>query len=126
LPVVERLKTRFAKNRICVVADRGMISKGTIAALEADDCPVKYIPGIRMRKVRAIRERQLSHPGRYKQVWPENTDNSKPAPLKVKQIALDDSRYIVCLTPRQQRKDAADREAIVSALAELIKKGPRA
>lgn len=125
LPVVERLKTRFAINRICIVADRGMISKGTIAALEADDCPVKYILGARMRKVKAIRERVLSHPGRYKQIWPENADTSKPAPLKVKQVELDDRRYIVCVNPRQQRKDAAGREAIVSALAEQIKKGPK-
>ena len=125
LPVVERLKTRFAINRICIVADRGMISKGTIAALKADTLPVKYILGARMRKVKAIRERVLSHPGRYKQIWPESADTSKPAPLKVKQVELDDKRYIVCLNPRQQRKDAADREAIVSALTEQIKKGPK-
>jgi transposase len=125
LPVVERLKTRFAINRICIVADRGMISKDTIAALEADDLPVKYILGVRMRRVKAIRERVLSHPGRYKQVWPDNADTSKHAPLKVKKVELDDRRYIVCLNPRQQRKDAADREAIVSALTQQIKKGPK-
>ena len=125
LPVVERLKTRFAINRICIVTDRGMISKDTIAALEADDLPVKYILGARMRRVKAIRERVLSHPGRYKQVWPANADTSKPAPLKVKQVELEEKRYIVCLNPRQQRKDAADREAIVSALTDQIKKGPK-
>ena len=33
LPVVERLRTRFGITRACVVADRGMISADTIAAL---------------------------------------------------------------------------------------------
>lgn len=40
LPVVERLKTRFAINRIRIVAHRGMIGKDTIAALETDDGPL--------------------------------------------------------------------------------------
>src|SRR5271170_5217772 len=35
LPVVDRLRARFGVGRICVVADRGMISAATIAALEA-------------------------------------------------------------------------------------------
>ena len=32
LPVVDRLRSRFAIGRVCVVADRGMISAATIAA----------------------------------------------------------------------------------------------
>ena len=35
LPVVSRPRERFGIARMCVVADRGMISVGTIAALEA-------------------------------------------------------------------------------------------
>src|SRR5271169_4675299 len=35
LPVVDRLRRRFAIGRVCVVADRGMISAETIAGLEA-------------------------------------------------------------------------------------------
>lgn len=34
LPVVDRLRERFHIVRVCVVADRGMISAATIAALE--------------------------------------------------------------------------------------------
>ena len=35
LPVVDRLRSRFHIGRVCVVADRGMISAETIAGLEA-------------------------------------------------------------------------------------------
>ena len=125
LPIVERLKTRFKIARICIVADRGMISANTIKQLESKDSPIPYILGARMRKVKQIRDRVLSQPGRYQQVRPENSDRNKPAPLKVKQVEIDGSRYIVCVNTRQQRKDATDREAIVSALVKQLKKGPK-
>jgi transposase len=34
LPIVDRLRSRFGIGRVCVVADRGMISAATIKALE--------------------------------------------------------------------------------------------
>jgi hypothetical protein len=40
IPVIDRLRARFAIGRVCVVADRGMISAATIAALE-DRTPVR-------------------------------------------------------------------------------------
>ncbi len=45
VPVVERLRRRFAIDRICIVADRGMISAETIAELEARR--LLYILGVR-------------------------------------------------------------------------------
>ena len=47
LPVIERLRRRFAIGRVCVVADRGMISSDTLAALEAAE--LRYIIGARGR-----------------------------------------------------------------------------
>src|SRR5215204_362490 len=35
IPVIERLRRRFAIARVCVVADRGLISAETLAELEA-------------------------------------------------------------------------------------------
>jgi transposase len=48
-----------------------------------------------------------------------------PEPLKVKEVIHDGVRYIVCLNPRQARKDAYDREAILSSLREQLKKGAK-
>ena len=45
LPVIDRLRERFAVGRVCVVADRGMIAKATIAALE--ERGLEYILGTR-------------------------------------------------------------------------------
>ena len=47
LPVIDRLRQRFGIGRGCVVADRGMISAATIAALE--ERRLEYILGARER-----------------------------------------------------------------------------
>jgi transposase len=126
LPVVEEVKKRFAIRSFCIVADRGMISDKTISALESDDSPMLYILGARMRRVKSIREKVLSWPGRYTQVREEGKSTKDPSPLKVKQVTLDGRRYILCENPRQARKEAKDREAIVSDLKEKLKQGPKA
>jgi transposase len=46
LPVIDRLRQRFAIGRVCVVADRGMISDATIAGLEQRDA-VRHAGGHR-------------------------------------------------------------------------------
>jgi transposase len=44
----------------------------------------------------------------------------------VKKVHIDKRRYIVCRNEEQARKDAANREAIVSALRERLKQGDKA
>ena len=53
LPIVDRLRTRFAIGRVCVVADRGMISQPTIAALE--ERGLEYVLGVRERTDSLVR-----------------------------------------------------------------------
>ncbi len=126
LTVVEEIKKRFAIRSLCIVADRGMISAKTINELEFDDSPMLYILGSRMRRVKSIREKVRSRPGRYTQVREEGKSTKDPSPLRVKQVTLDDRRYIVCENPRQARKEARERETIVSDLKEKLKQGPKA
>ena len=76
-----------------------------------------------MRLVKEIRMEVLSRAGRYHEVYPENSDRTKPSPLKVKEVLHNDQRYIVCFNERQARKDAADRQAIIESLEEQLKKG---
>jgi len=63
LPVVERMKRRFRVRELCVLADRGMIRKKTIAELEAADPPVRYILGARMRRQKEVSEKVLKSRG---------------------------------------------------------------
>ena len=124
LPEVDRLRSRFGIGNFCIVADRGMISAGTLDKL--DDAKMPYILGARMRRVKQINTKILTRAGRYAEVYPESADRRKAAPLKVKEVVHDGTRYIVCLNERQARKDATDREAIIESLKRQLKKGPTA
>jgi len=123
IPVIDRLRSRFHIGRICIVSDRGMISIETMDYLEAQKIP--YILGARMRKAKEVREEVLSRAGRYREVYPEGLFSKDPAPLKVKEVIVDDRRYIVCLNERQARKEAADRQAIIDALEEKLRTNPK-
>jgi Transposase len=123
IPVVQRIRSRFPIDKLCIVADRGMISGNTLAYLEREKIP--YILGGRMRKVKEIKGDVLSRAGRYREVHPEGLSFKDPSPLKVKEVLVDDRRYIVCLNERQARKDVADRQSIVDALAEKLKGNPK-
>ncbi|HEY9069629.1 MAG TPA: IS1634 family transposase [Candidatus Ozemobacteraceae bacterium] len=123
VPVIARIRSRFEIGRFCIVSDRGMISEQTMAWLEKEK--ILYILGARMRRVREINEDVLSRAGRYREVYPEGGSPKEPSPLKVKEVMIEQRRYIVCLNERQARKDAADRRAILEALQEKIRSNPK-
>jgi hypothetical protein len=125
IPVVDRLRSRFGIGRVCVVADRGMISRETIEALERDERGWQYILGARMRSQNEVRDEVLSRAGRYRVVHPSRVESDDPSPLKVKEVRVDDRRYVICLNEDEARKDAADREAIVAALREQLRNGDK-
>ena len=125
IPVVDRLRSRFGVRRVCVVADRGMISQETIEALERDERGWQYILGARMRSQNEVKDEVLSRAGRYRVVHPKRVKSDNPSPLKVKEVWVDDRRYVVCLNEDEARKDAADREAIVAALREQLRCGDK-
>jgi Transposase DDE domain len=54
IPAIDRLRVRFAIGRVCVVADRGMISDATIAGLE--ERKLEYILGVRERSSKEVYE----------------------------------------------------------------------
>ena len=121
LPVVDRLRERFKISDVCLVADRGMISAETIEQLQERN--VRFILGARLRNVNEIRRDVLSRGGRYREVNPPRSHSKSPSPLKVKQVFVEERRYIVCHNEEQARKDRADREAILTKLREQLKQG---
>ena len=122
VPIVERLKSRFGIASVCIVADRGMISAATLAEVEKRDW--KYILGVRMRsssEAKAV----VARAGRYAEVHPKSDDRDDPSPLEVKEVRVDDTRYIVCRNVDQAKKDRLDREAVIASLNQALKKGDK-
>jgi transposase len=127
LPVIKGIQARFEAGSFCVVADRGMISKDTIEALEAPGSGTEYILGCRMRKQKEVRDDVLGHRGgKYQEVQFDRKASGDSLALKVKEVWIEDRRYIVCFNPEQAEKDAADRKAIVESLKEKLKQGEKA
>jgi Transposase DDE domain len=122
IPVVDRLRGRFGIGRVCVVADRGMISAATIAALEQRG--LEYILGVRERSSKEVREVVLA-----------DTQPSVPlviprkgrpdTELQAKEVMHDGRRYIVCRNRIEAEQDARNREAVVAGLRAKLKQGDK-
>jgi transposase len=125
IPVVDRLRSRFGVRQVCIVADRGMIRRETVAALEQPERGWQYILGARMRSQNEVKDEVLSRAGRYRVVHPPRVKSDDPSPLKVKEVWVDERRYVVCLNEAEARTDAADREAIGAALREQLHSGDK-
>jgi hypothetical protein len=122
IPVIDRLRRRFAIRRVCIVADRGMISAETLAELETRD--LLYILGARERTDKIVRELVLKDPAPF---VPLKIDKSgRQVDYEAKAVTLTGRRYIVCRNHQEAQKDATDRAAIVAALQRQLAKGDKA
>src|SRR5512145_2638760 len=122
VPVIERLRRRFAIARVCVVADRGLISSETLAELEARR--LLYILGVRERTDKLVRELVLDDPAPF--VPLVMSKRRKEIDYETKTVMLAGRRYIVCRNHQEAEKDAADRASIVAALERQLAKGDKA
>lgn len=136
LPIIDRLRSRFVIGRVCVIADRGMISKATMQGLE--DRKLEYILGARERTDPLIREIVLEDkepftPLRITKAKGQAAlrDGKQPKPkdetqLWVKEVMVGDTRYIVCRNELEANKDAVDRAAVLEGLEQQLKQGDKA
>ena len=122
LPVVDRLRRRFAIGRVCVVADRGMISGATIEGLEARG--LDYILGARERSDATVKKIVLENDAPFTPLFIER--RAGETQLFVKEIKVDGKRYVVCRNEAEAEKDRQDREKIVAALDAQLQKGDKA
>src|SRR4051794_15849535 len=123
VPVIDRLRSRFSIGRVCVVADRGMICAKTIAALE--DRGLEYVLGARERTDSLVRTVVLADDRPFTPLCITRAGGEETQ-LFVKEVKAEGRRYIVCRNEAEAEKDAADRQAIVAALEEQLKKGDKA
>ncbi len=123
LPVIDRLQSRFAIGRVCVVADRGMISTETIAGLE--ERGLEYILGTRERSDKLVREVVLKDPGAFTPLTIPRSGR-RDTELEAKTVMVGGIRYIVCRNLEEAEKDAADRQAILTGVKKQLKRGDKA
>jgi hypothetical protein len=122
IPVIDRLRSRFGIGRVCVVADRGLISAETMAELETRR--LLYILGVRERSDKLVRELVLDDPAPF--VPLVMSKRGKQVDYEAKAVTLAGRRYIVCRNREEAKKDAADRASIIAALERQLAKGDKA
>ncbi|HKF11445.1 MAG TPA: IS1634 family transposase [Xanthobacteraceae bacterium] len=122
IPVIDRLRRRFDIARVCVIADRGMISAETVAELEARR--LLYILGVRERTDKLVRELVLDDLAPFVPLVMKKC--GKEIDCEAKAVMLAGRRYIVCRNRQEAEKDAADRASIVAALERQLAKGDKA
>jgi hypothetical protein len=123
-PITERLRERFGVlNRFCMVADRGMISKENMKALE--ESGIDYILGVRMRQVKEVYGDILQRGGRWQEVTIKRKHNNKEWVLKAKESFQGGRRHVVCLNEEQARRYAVVREAVLTSLKDALSRGSK-
>jgi hypothetical protein len=123
LPTVDRLRRRFAIGRVCIVADRGMISAATLEGLE--ERGLEYILGARERTDRLVREVVLADERAFTPLLVERK-NGAETQLFAKEVRHAGRRYIVCRNGAEAEKDRADRQAIIAGLERQLQRGDKA
>src|SRR3954453_17532383 len=93
VPVIDRLRSRFAIGRVCVVADRGMISAPTIAALA--ERGLEYVLGARERTDSLVRTVVLADQRPFTPLCIPRTGGEETQ-LFIKEVQVEGRRYIVC------------------------------
>jgi transposase len=122
IPVIDRLRQRFTVGRICVVADRGLISAETIAELEARK--LLYLLGTRERTDKVVREVVLADTAPC--VPLTITKRGHEIDYEAKAVTVGGQRYILCRNHQEAERDAAARVAILASLERQLARGDKA
>ena len=123
VPVIDRLRSRFGIGRVCVVADRGMISAATIAALE--ERGLEYVLGARERTECIVREVVLADERPFTPLCLERASGEETQ-LFIKEVMVAGKRYIVCRNEAVAAEEAETRRQVVAALDAQLKRGDKA
>ena len=122
LPVIDRLRERFHIGRVCVIADRGMISAATITALE--ERKLEYILGARERSTAVVRRLVLED---EQPLTPLLVDRARgETQLFIKEVKLGAARYILCRNEAEAERERNERQAIVAGLSKQLARGDKA
>ena len=132
IPVVTRLRERFLLHRVCIIADRGMVSAKTIATLEAEK--IEYILGVREKRSVEIAA-VLADKTPFVSLTVPKANGRGTLDLQVKEVVRKVKagqgnarrcRYIVCYNEAEARNDAAARAATVAGLEKALRQGDKA
>jgi len=131
VPVAERLSRRFQVQSVCLVADRGMLSKAVM-----DDIRKRgwgFILGVRLRSSKEFREKVLTSKEKSRDLNLDRAGSPDPLELEVQEVVVEDAdkperpkrRYIVCRSREQAKRDRLVREETLKKLQQKLAGGAK-
>ena len=106
VPALRRLRRVHELRRVICVADRGMLSKANLAAMEAEG--MFYIVGAKLKQLPKDCREEVLDPRRLGE---PDTDG-----VRVQEVEHLDRRIVVSHSPKRAGKDVRDRERVLSKL----------
>jgi len=107
---LRQLYDRFGLREVVVICDRGMHSSDVVDLLERE-FKFRYVVATKLRRVKEVNEEVLTRAGRYRVVEPG---------LEVKEVWVEDRRYVVCRSEESAARDRNRRDEILVQLAEAL------
>jgi transposase len=106
--MIKRTK-KMGLGRCIFVSDRGTVSEENLQALKA--AGLDYIVGVKLRSTKQVREQVL--PLAFG--WEEVREN-----LKVKEVEVEQNRYVLCFNEKEARKDRQSRDKWIARIESLL------
>lgn len=114
IPVLEKLKERYAIKNVIFVADRGMLSKENIEYLEKND--VQYIVGARLKSLTKAQQAKVI-------AWSQGIEDKTSENEKTHSLDVTPTRRLVlAYKGNRATKDKMDREKSIEKLQAKLKR----
>lgn len=112
IPLIHKMKTHYQLDRVVCVADRGMLNKDNLEALEA--AGAYYVVGAKLKQLSKAKQQKILNKENYHAL---GSDEATYMELQDQQ-----RRYVVSWNPKRAAKDQRDREKAIERLKKKLSK----
>jgi transposase len=116
---IEQLKQRYTIDKVIIVADRGMMSKDNMEAVNGSG--YEFIVGDRLKNMSPVIQSPLLDLSNYKQEW-VYTDGDEKIVLRYTTLQYNNKTIIATYSEKRARKDQHDREQLLKKTQTLLAK----
>lgn len=114
--ILEDLQERFAVGRVCVVGDRGLMSRANLEAIQEAGC--EWVVATRLHRDRQVAAALHSAAQAEAEAWAE----VERFHSRVCDVEVDGQRYVVVFSPVRQRRDVTRRLQLMATTEDKLLK----
>jgi transposase len=115
---IKQLKQRYAIDKVIIVADRGMMSKGNMEAV----CNTgnEFIVGDRLKNMSPLIQAPLLDLSNYKQQWVYTDNENEQIVIRYTTLQHDGKTIIATYSEKRAHKDKHDRDQLLKKTKNLL------